>query len=397
VFGDSILVHTAALQWPVVPDSLLDLMEDEAPEGNGERWLSRYRVSFSPDYIGGGLQYNSAVGAGGNTQLTVSDILGNHRFYLATDFFTSFEEMDFLSFYYYLPKRTDYGIGLFHFKNYFYGTPALLSEPISQSGNRFFSERNYGLTALASRPFNRFQRIDLDLTLMRIERKVYQYTSYVGTFPPLLYKEDETLLLPRLALVHDTALWGLLGPVNGARCYGEIRHSLKGLFGNDREVTTGIVDLRKYIPLGVDYVFAMRALGAVSAGEQAQYFYLGGGYLLRGYRDFEFHGNAVGLVSMEIRYPFIRYLALGWPLPIALGNIGGSMFFDVGSAWNHIATLRVARSDFDGFRLDDVYASFGFSIRWRLGYFPFRVDFAWPTDLGSVDRNRIHFTLGGDF
>jgi Tol biopolymer transport system component len=397
VFGDSIMVHTAALEWPVVPDSLLDLMEDDAPEGDGERWLSRYRVSFSPDFIGGGLQYNSAVGAGGSTQLTVSDVLGNHRFYLATDFFTSFEEIDFLSYYYYLPKRTDYGIGLFHFKNYFYGTSTLLSTPISQTETSFFSERNYGLTALASRPFNRFQRIDLDLTLMRIERKVYEYVSYVGTFPPLLYKEDETLLLPRLAVVHDTALWGLLGPVNGARCYAEIRHSLQGLFGNNREVTSGIVDLRKYVPLGPGYVFAMRALGAVSSGEHAQYFYLGGGYLLRGYRDFEFRGNAAGLVSLELRYPFIKYLALGWPLPIALGNIGGSMFFDVGSTWNHIETLRVARSDFDGYRLDDVHASFGFSIRWRLGYFPFRIDFAWPTDLNSVDRNRVHFTIGGDF
>ncbi|MCK4547846.1 MAG: PD40 domain-containing protein [Candidatus Eisenbacteria sp.] len=398
-FGDSIMVHTAALNWPVVPDSLLDLMEeDETPVGDGERWLSRYRVSFSPDYIGGGLQYNSAVGAGGSTQLTVSDVLGNHRFFLATNFFTSFEEMDFLSFYYHLPRRTDYGFGLFHYKNYFYGSPTLLSEPLSQGdGNQFFSERNYGLTALASRPFNRFQRVEFDVTLMRIERKVYEFTSYYGTFPPLRYQEDETLLLPRIALVHDTALWGMLGAVNGARCYAEIRHSLRGILGNERKMTTGIVDLRKYVPLSRDYTFAMRALGAVSAGENAQYFYLGGGYLLRGYRDFEFRGHGVGLFSLELRYPFIRYLALGWPLPIALGNIGGAMFMDVGSAWDSIRTVRVARSGRGGFVLDDVHASFGLSVRWRFGYFPIRVDFAWPTDFSHVDENRVHFTLGGDF
>ncbi len=394
MFGDSIMVHTVARNWPVVADSLLEV--DENPAGNSERWLSRYKLSFSPDYIGGGLQYNSAVGAGGGTQLTVSDILGNHRFYLSSNFFTSLEEMDFLSFYYYLPRRTDFGLGVFHFKNYYYGSPAMLSKPFSETtllgdGNHLFSERNYGLIAMASRPFNRFQRVELDLTLMHVERKVYDL-RYL-----LLYKDSENNLLPRLALVHDTSLWGALGPVNGARCYAEIRHSIQGLLGNDRQFTTGIVDLRKYVPLARDYVFAMRALGAVSAGDQAQYFYLGGGYLLRGYRDFEFRGNGAGLVSLEFRYPFIRYLALGWPLPISLGNIGGAMFLDIGSAWNHIETVRVVRSDQDGFRLDDVYASFGLSVRWRLGYFPIRMDFAWPTDFSRVDRSRFHFTLGGDF
>lgn len=394
-FGDSIMVHTAALDWPVVPDSVLEA--GEMPEGRDERWLSRYQVSFTPDYIGGGVQYNSAVGAGGSTQLTVSDVLGNHRFYLASNFFTSFEEMDFLSFYYYLPKRTDYGVGLFHFKNYYYGTPTSLSEPISQADDRFFSERNYGLIFLASRPFNKFRRIDFDLTLMRIDRKVYDYAYSYGTFPPLRYQENETILMPRLAIVHDTALWGMLGPVNGARCYAEIRRSIKRIFGNDREFTTGIVDLRKYVPLSGEYLVALRALGAVSSGDQAQYFYLGGGYLLRGYRDFEFWGNGAGLVSVEFRYPFIQYLALGWPLPLVLGNIGGAMFLDVGTAWNQIESVRAVRSDFDGFRLDDLHASFGFSVRWRFGYFPIRLDFAWPTDFSDVGENRVHFTLGGDF
>ncbi len=393
MFGDSIMVHTEAPDWPVVADSLLEM--EEKPAGNSERWVSRYKLRFTPDYIGGGLQYNSAVGAGGGTQLTVSDILGNHRFYVASNFFTSLEEMDFLSFYYYLPKRIDYGVGLFHYKNYYYGSPTMLSKPYSEATllntNNLFSERNYGLIMMASRPFNRFQRVELDLTLMHVERKVYDL-RYL-----LLYKESENNLLPRLALVHDTALWGILGPVNGARCYAEIRHSIQGILGNDREFTTGVVDLRKYVPVARDYVFAMRALGAVSAGDQAQYFYIGGGYLLRGYDDFEFYGNGVGLVSLEFRYPFIRYLALGWPLPISLGNIGGAMFLDVGSAWNSIETVRVARSDQDGYRLDDVYASFGLSVRWRLGYFPIRMDFAWPTDFSHVDKNRFHFTLGGDF
>jgi len=397
VFGDSLMVYTRAVDWPVVPDSLTDRVE-KPEEGTGERLLSRYDLRFSPDWISGGFMYNSAVGAGGNTQITVSDVLGNHRFFLASDFFSSFEEMDFLSFYYYLPRRTDYGVGLFHFKNYFYGTPTSLSEPIDQEGTSFFTERNYGLTFQASRPFNRYQRMELDLTLMRIDRKVYDNTYYYyGTFPPLRFRESETVLLPRLALVHDTALWGILGPINGARAYAEIRRSLKGLLGTEREFTTGVVDLRKYVPVVKDYVLAMRAVGAVSSGEQAQNFYLGGGYLLRGYRDFEFRGKGAGLVSLEFRYPFIRYLALGWPLPLSLGNIGGAMFLDIGSAWDRIEAVRVSRSDYDGFRLDDVHASFGLSVRWRLGYFPLRLDFAWPTDFNDVDRNRVHFTLGGDF
>jgi hypothetical protein len=162
----------------------------------------QYRIKFSPDWVTGGFEYSSAYGFGGSTQLSLSDFLGNHRVYVATDFFSSLEETDFVGIYYYLPRRLDVGVGAFHYKSYYYSRTTTLGEEFSEE--KYFSDRNYGFMLLASYPFGKFNRVDFDLTHLSVDREFFDY---------------DTPLHARLVdLDHDQRMFAIT--FVGARCSG---------------------------------------------------------------------------------------------------------------------------------------------------------------------------------
>jgi Tol biopolymer transport system component len=381
------------LPGPVPPDST-------AGELAGRYESTPYRLRFSPDWLAGSFQYSTAFGLGGLTRLQVSDILGNHRIYIASDFFSSFEETDLLAIYYYLARRIDYGGGIFHFKNYYYSDRTTMGSPIGEGNeDRLFSERSYGGLLAASLPLDKFRRIDFDFTAMRIEREIYsENPDYYDVDLPVEERQTEDLFIPRLSYVKDTTIWGATGPVGGTRYMLSFERSIVDVLGSDRSFSTGVLDFRKYLRLTNRTQLAGRLFGATSQGDQPMTFYLGGGYTLRGYEDFEFEGNNVVLASVELRYPFIERLVMRGPIPITLGGIRGAFFFDIGGAWNgDLDALRVAHVVDNEEELKDLNASYGFGIRMWLGYFLMKLDFAWATRFNGEIGNRVHFTLGGEF
>ncbi len=362
--------------------------------------VTKYKVKFTPDWLAGSFQYSSAFGLGGLTRLSVSDILGNHRIYIASDFFSSFSETDFLAIYYYLARRTDYGFGLFHFKNYYYSDRTTLGAPIGEGNEeKLFSERNYGAVFAMSFPLDTYRRFDFDFTAMRIDREVYKDEfDYVDLELPIEYRETEDLFIPRLSYVKDTTIWGPTGPAGGTRYMLSVERSIVDVLGSDRSFTNGVIDYRKYLRFSRRTQFATRLFVATSQGAQPLTFYVGGGNSLRGYEDFEFEGNNVLLGNFELRFPFIERLVTRGPIPLSLGGVRGVLFFDIGGAWRgDFEDLRVARVVDGQEELKDLNASYGFGMRLWLGYFLAKIDFAWATRFNGTLGRRVHFTLGGEF
>ena len=60
----------------------------------------------------------------------------------------------------------------------------------------------------------------------------------------------------------------------------------------------------------------------------------GGPYDFRGADFWSVWGSKIAMVNAEFRFPMIEILAMGWPLPLAFQQIRGSLFVDVGSAWD---------------------------------------------------------------
>jgi len=390
--ADSPVVETAALYAAGPADSVVIPL-------SGSYQSVPYRLRFTPDWVAGSFQYSSAFGLGGMTRFSVSDILGNHQIYIASDFFSSFEETDFLAIYYYLARRADYGGGLFHYKNYYFSDRTTMGTPIGEGKeDKLFSERSYGGVLALSLPLDLFRRFDFDFTAMRIDREIYLEGSEYLENPIIVEVQSEDLFIPRLSYVKDTTIWGSTGPTGGSRYMLSIERSIVDLLGSDLSFTTGMVDYRRYFRLTSRTQFAARLLSATSRGSQPMAFYLGGASTLRGYEDFEFTGNNILMANAELRYPFIERLVLGGPVALSLGDLRGVLFFDIGGAWNgDLSNLRVAHVIDGKEQLKDLNAAYGFGVRMWLAYFLVKLDFAWATRFSGEIGNRVHFSLGGEF
>ena len=125
-------------------------------------------------------------------------------------------------------------------------------------------------------------------------------------------------------------------------------------------------------------------------GETNQRFDLDSFDGVRGYNDAEL-GRRKALASIELRYPFIENLKLGFPLPLNLVNIRGSAFMDIGAVWDDEVIF--AKNGY----LNDLKMGFGFGPRINLGYFILKFDIAWETDLQGISEPSYYFILSPDF
>ncbi|MFZ1946519.1 MAG: BamA/TamA family outer membrane protein [bacterium] len=391
-FMDSLLAGSA------VPESARIAADTTVHARPGEYQTVPYKIKFTPDWVAGAFQYSSAYGLGGMTRFSISDILGNHQIYVASDFFSSLEETDFLAIYYYLARRTDYGAGAFHFKNYYYSDRTTMGFPVGEGRqDKLFSERNYGGVVAVSLPLDMFRRFDLDFTAMRTEYEIYTEGSEDLAEPIVDTVYTKDVFVPRLSYVKDTALWGATGPVGGSRYTLSLERSIVDLLGSDLSFTTGMLDYRRYLRLSSSTQFAARMVAATSQGSQPTFFYLGGAYTLRGYDDGEFRGNNFVLGNFELRFPFIERLILRAPA-ISFGDLRGVLFFDMGGAWNgDFSDLRVAHMVDAREELKDLNASYGVGMRFWLAYFLVKLDCGWATQFGGTTGARVHFSLGGEF
>ena len=362
--------------------------------------IQRYHATFAPDYVGNmmGIGYSTGFGFQLFNQIAFSDLLGDHHLSLAFNFFRSIEDSDFLVEYRYLRKRIDYGIGLFQFKNY-------LNSRVSSVGETFidyqlFTERNYGLYALASYPFSTFTRVDLEFEGFISEREFFGtyrqeasgYTYYVPK------KSERHLLQPTISLIHDSAYFASFGPVIGSRWMLSASKAA-ALSGADISRTTLFADYRKYMPLFYRNYLAVRGVAAYGAGDDPQFFFLGGPLTMRGYDYLQFAGSRMLLFNVEYRYPLVDALIFGWPGRWGFQDIGGTFFFDTGSIWGKGRYVEPLPDWLEPRVVNDLpfYSDFGIGAYMRIGYLILNFQFGWPTDFNRTGDAMFHFFIGPQF
>jgi len=404
----------------------LDSADYSLPTGDFK--VHQYKVQFTPDLVYGSVGYDQFFGTQGYTNIMLSDVMGDHRLNLALNLYGDFKNADYAVTYYYLKNRLDIGGGGYHHAYFFFS-----------SSTGWVRDRNYGISLLASNPFDRYTRISAGLSLMGINRTYMDlpddYTEWLienNILPP----RDRFFALANLTYTKDTTVWGYTGPVNGTR-WGFGITSSPQIGNNGIEFTTFRGDWRRYIRIKNDYYLGLRFAGGASFGKHPQKFFLGGTpnwinyqynggirvdrieeiYFssfempLRGAGYYAAEGNRFFLLNFEYRFPFIRYLQTGFPIPMVLGNISGAAFMDAGVTWdrNENLSLYSAEARSDGmtlfrsapnglFRAQDLLASIGLGARINLGIFLLRIDFAWPTDFYRTSKDmHILWSLGADF
>jgi len=359
--------------------------------------IKKYKPEFYLDYFWGGLAYSSSAGMIGQLYLSFSDLLGNHNVNVSTGLAGSFKNTDFNISYYYLKNRIDYGLGAFKLSD----DTVYRIIPINDPDEYYYMrirEYYYGGQILTSYPINRYWRTDLSALVYKYEKE-YDKSEWNynegdwSDWEETGERKESFLYAPQLSLIHDNALYGSTGPISGWR--GFVTYT-EGISTRDNSFRTIYTDLRMYNFFAKRFCFATRLLGAASFGDDPQQFDLEGFSGVRGYdsddRDEAVEdGSRKALVSAELRYPFVDYLKLGFPLPITMGNIRGSMFADIGSVWTD-----QFRGTQDG-KLKDLRMSYGFGPRLNIGYFVLRLDISWTTDLSKNSKPTYYFSLWPDF
>jgi outer membrane protein assembly factor BamA len=120
---------------------------------------------------------------------------------------------------------------------------------------------------------------------------------------------------------------------------------------------------------------------------------------LRGYPYYSKIGTRFVLANMEFRFPLIRYLILGWPLPFGFQNIRGALFLDMGTAWDNDKAFKPFGEGSVGIpKLNDLVAGYGIGLRMNMGFFLLKYDLAWATDFATTQPRPVHyFTMGAEF
>jgi outer membrane translocation and assembly module TamA len=328
-------------------------------------------------------------------QFQMSDLLGDHHVRAAIDVHGSLRDANALLGYYYLARRVDLGIGVFHFRD----LPGTLRPVFGEipGDDRVFSERDVGVFGVASLPFTPFTRLDLELGLTDAKREFFRANLAAEDYD-LVATERRALAQPAFTLVHDTSEWGRsTRPRAGSRYSLSIAPALP-IGEHAVQRTSLLLDYRRYAPFGRRNTLAGRLLGGLSTGRDPLTFYLGGPTTLRGFDYLDFAGTRLVLASLEYRVPLVDAIVLGWPGRWTLGDVGGVAFVDLGSAWyaSDDSRWRFLESG-GGLRLHDARADFGLGLRLPLAYFHARLDFAWPTDLRTTQGVRTNFSLGFDY
>jgi len=390
-----------------------------------------YKTHFTLDLVSGNMAFDNIFGAQGMTYFAWSDVLGDHRIYVGTEMQLTLENSDYLLSYAYLKKRTD-----------FYFTASQTADFYSTGYYGIARLRRYGLGTYVSRPFNRFNRIDIGVSFFRLSYNEWIQDLYTGKYIDVNSAKLNTVL-PSVSWVMDNASWGYTGPVGGFRQEVNFKGS-PSLGDNGIQFGTLKFDGRKYFRLGRYYTIATRVMAGTSFGRDEQKFFLGGlpvwlfgrgetngekdnsqfpyeilasddrdilkdiyfteyAMPVRGARYAERIGTNVAMANIEFRFPFIQYLALGFPLKMIFGNIQGHAFLDVGAAWDSNSefsdhtVLTNKYGDLPSYA-SPIISSIGLGMKINLGYFLLRLDTAWDYTPGhGTSRPQYYISLGPDW
>tara|TARA_B100000401_G_scaffold104740_1_gene67881 strand:- start:1013 stop:3445 length:2433 start_codon:yes stop_codon:yes gene_type:complete len=411
-----------------------ELISIDSSKVDGEYVSKDYKTRFTLDLVSGNLQISNVFGTSGMTYFAFSDILGDHQIAFGTEMVLTLDNSDYFFQYGYLKNRMDYYFIAFQNANFF-----------NVDYFSFARLRHYGLQGIVSQPFSRFQRLDYGFAWHNINYSILEQTMMndFGQYEySTVYSSTYSTVLPKISWVYDNSIFGFTGPIDGLRQNTTMTVS-PGYGSNKLKFQTVKSDIRKYWRFGRDYTVALRGFIGKSFGPNKQKFFLGGipyllggggetngipdnsnfrevitdtanatlihdvyfteyAWPLRGARFAERYGNTTSLFNIEVRFPFINYLALGFPLKMIFGNIRGHAFVDIGAAWD--SPSEFSSKDWPkryGQNVSGNYSPWvstaGLGTKINLGYFLLKIEMAWDRNSNGYSKPQWYFSLGPDW
>jgi DNA-binding beta-propeller fold protein YncE len=357
-----------------------------------------YKITITNDLLLGTAGYNTLWGTGQSLiQMLFSDIMGDHQIFGQVAFWQDLRNTLFYFQYAYLPGIVDYLFTANQFS-------VIWALPYGGLGYAYNLLRTYGAGAEAVYAWTTFQRIELGMRWVGIDRENLQIPTDPGY--------TANYLIPSVRYVYDNTDFGFLAPYRG------IRANVSADFSPlTKPFTVLTADVRWYIPV-YRYLYGamIRFAGGISTGGSPRRFHLGGAgdnwfnrtiaydatifeqpedlaFLqiampLRGFALGQQTGTRYVLLNAEWRFP-IFYALAGGPIPLSIGGLLGSLFLDIGAAWNETETIALRPPQYIVDAYGDTHSIYtpgtimmgtGIGLRTVLAGFPLKIDIAWRYD-----------------
>lgn len=348
----------------------------------------RYRRRYGLDVAQGQILTSAVWGTSGAAVLSLSDLLGNDRFFL-TIYNTSQYTGDFIRSLninlsrLHLNRRANIAYGIYRYGGLRYD----LTDPDAPTEFPRFWEEVWGGFGAVSYPISMFRRIEATTSISWDDKEI-----------PVRQIDRQALLLSnQVSIVHDNTLFGSNGPMDGWRGKLSVAYTTDLLYSNVNYITLE-ADLRHYLRISPLVTFASRALGRMNHGREARLWFMGGSWDLRGYPFFDVRGKKAWFTSHELRFPLLENPSVYIPPLAVLGilNLRGALFFDAAHTWNDHYTQKIPQI-FAG----ETIGSTGLGLRLNLfGAFVLRYDMGYRLRNGLKTREPNHFRqffFGFDF
>jgi hypothetical protein len=303
---------------------------------------------FTLDFAAADALVAPGLGATQGAQFLLTDMLGDHVLFggFSAAQFGGFSNLvdSFSGNLLYLNQknRLNYGAGVFRFKGRFRDVAWDL-----------YDEETYGAYVVASYPFSRYHRVELQLGFEHSDRDDLEDAFEGGIFGSTTREDPRDLTRTGfltsnyVSYVKDNTLWVPTGPIDGERY--NLTIGLSSCFScTTPSIVTGqpikrsavgealilSADYRRYFRTSLHTAYAIRAFGFYSGGAIPGRWVLGGTNMLRGYPRFSLAGSRVWLLNQEWRFPLLNGLSLAFPFgTMRLPGVQGALFADLGSSW----------------------------------------------------------------
>ncbi|HQY52879.1 MAG TPA: BamA/TamA family outer membrane protein [Ignavibacteria bacterium] len=279
-----------------------------------------YKKDFSLDIATTALTVDPVFGANTGGIISLSDLLGNEKYYFlifnnsngSEDFWNSFNiAISKIS----IENRLNYAYGIYHLSGRRYDLGEF---------NSSFYERQYGGYLSLAYPLSFFRRLEMTTSLSQSTR------SYD------LFDNTRSLLLSNfISYVKDNTLWNYTGPMDGERLNLTLGYTTD-IANSNINYYSLFFDFRKYFRLGGPTALALRTQFFMNEGKEERRFFMGGSWSLRGWPLNSIRGSKLWQTNLELRFPLLNVIALRFPLGIGFDfpGIQGAVYFDAGNAWD---------------------------------------------------------------
>lgn len=299
----------------------------------GENWTSdkihgipkknslKYKKEFSLDIATTALTVDPVFGANTGGIISLSDLLGNEKYYFLI-FNNSngdgqfWESFNIAISKYSVEKRLNYAYGVYHLSGQRYDL---------QDYDYSYYERLYGGYLSLAYPFSSFRRIEMTVNMAQSIRSL-----------SFLDNSRSLLLSNYISYIRDNTLWAYTGPIDGERLNFTLGYTTDVTNSNANYFSV-FFDYRKYFRLGNFSAIGLRSQLFLNEGKEPRRFYMGGSWSLRGWPINSIRGSKMWQTNAELRFPLLKVVALRFPLGIGFDfpGIMGALYFDAGNAWDN--------------------------------------------------------------